>query len=208
MPIEESNPERKNLTILSTAIIVYDIAGGKFKDDVVQFPLVSLTFENRENLSLILLFFLLWFCFRYWQYLNQNMPTLINDLNKNGHLSSIRLPSFTYRCASKIINNQNTENTINVSDIQSVFVQNLNINYFKMTTHLQLVRKGSNHVSSYVLKGLNGLCISTIFIIKTIYKNPFFITMYIPYVLFYWALFLLFYYREQKNIQQFFELIL
>jgi hypothetical protein len=53
MAIQDSNAERRNLTLLSMSIIVYYAAGGVF-DGGVKLPLVNLHFENKAALAYFL----------------------------------------------------------------------------------------------------------------------------------------------------------
>ena len=65
MAIQDSNAERRNLTVLSMSIIIYYAAGGEFAGDV-KLPLINLHFENQEVLAYFLWGILGWFLFRYW----------------------------------------------------------------------------------------------------------------------------------------------
>lgn len=65
MAIQDSNAERRNLTLLSMSIIVYYAAEGEF-DGGIKLPLVNLHFENNIMLAYFLWGILVWFLLRYW----------------------------------------------------------------------------------------------------------------------------------------------
>lgn len=73
MPYSDNNPERRNLTFLSIAIIVYYLAGGQFLDGKVNLMLINAKFNDPSMLMWIVWVMLCWFLFRY------------NISNKNSH---------------------------------------------------------------------------------------------------------------------------
>ena len=52
MPLAESLPERKNLSVLSILIIVFTLGGAHLNGDTLSFPFISLQFENKVFLVL------------------------------------------------------------------------------------------------------------------------------------------------------------
>lgn len=66
MAIADGNAERRNLTVLSLAIIVYFIAGAR-PTGQIGLPLVNVTFSNTYMLVTVVWMMLFWFNFRYWQ---------------------------------------------------------------------------------------------------------------------------------------------
>ena len=67
MPVQDSNPERRNLTVLSLAFVAYYYCGGSAVSDHVSFQLVSMKFSRPELLAVLVWMSLLWFLLRYWQ---------------------------------------------------------------------------------------------------------------------------------------------
>ncbi len=67
MAIQDSNPERRNLSLLSISIIIYYAAGGEVIDDVVRLHVINVSFQKPEVLAYFVWGILCWFCFRYWQ---------------------------------------------------------------------------------------------------------------------------------------------
>lgn len=66
MAIQESSPERKNLTITSLGFILFFLGEGELDDKNIKFQLVNITFKNPEVLSSFLWVMLFWFFWRYW----------------------------------------------------------------------------------------------------------------------------------------------
>ena len=67
MPIQDSNPERRNLTVTAFSFVIYYLAEGAVVGSEISLPMVNLKFENTEMLAIITWFTLFWFAFRYWQ---------------------------------------------------------------------------------------------------------------------------------------------
>lgn len=67
MPIADSHAERRNLTVLSMAIIVYFLAGGELAADRLALPMVNLVLHDTRTLVILLWVMLGWFALRYWQ---------------------------------------------------------------------------------------------------------------------------------------------
>ena len=66
MAIQDSNPERRNLSLLSISIITFYAAGGEVIDNVVRFQIINVGFHKPEVLAYFVWGILCWFCFRYW----------------------------------------------------------------------------------------------------------------------------------------------
>ncbi|VVT32437.1 membrane hypothetical protein [Marinobacter salarius] len=65
--IADGHAERRNLTVLSIAIIVYFLGGATLKGHDLNLPMVSITFTNTWVLVVMVWVSLAWFQFRYWQ---------------------------------------------------------------------------------------------------------------------------------------------
>lgn len=66
MTIQDSSPERRNLTITSLGFILFFLGKGEFEGKNIKFQLVNITFKNPEVLSWFLWVMLFWFFWRYW----------------------------------------------------------------------------------------------------------------------------------------------
>jgi hypothetical protein len=66
MAIQDSNPERRNLLVLSLCFIVFFLGGGAFSKGEVRLQVITVTFSRPEILSLIIWLLLFWFLYRYW----------------------------------------------------------------------------------------------------------------------------------------------
>lgn len=67
MPIQDSNPERRNLTVTAFSFVIYYLAEGTVVGSVISLPIVNVQFEDVRMLAIIAWFTLGWFAFRYWQ---------------------------------------------------------------------------------------------------------------------------------------------
>jgi len=67
MPIQDSNAERRNLTVSSFFYVVFFLAEGAIKGSGLKLPMVNVEFKNTSMLIIILWVTLFWFLFRYWQ---------------------------------------------------------------------------------------------------------------------------------------------
>lgn len=66
MAFQDTNSERRNLSLTSLAFIVYFFAGGKFKESSVSLNVINATFERPMILAVIAWSALFWFIYRYW----------------------------------------------------------------------------------------------------------------------------------------------
>lgn len=67
MAIQDSDPERRNLMVISMAFIVYFYAGGSFPENEVRLQVINASFSNPKVLGVIAWVLLFWFLYRYWQ---------------------------------------------------------------------------------------------------------------------------------------------
>lgn len=65
MPLQDSDPERRNFLVASILFIIYFYGGGKVVGDQVKLPLVNLEFENMVFLAVFAWVALFWFAYRY-----------------------------------------------------------------------------------------------------------------------------------------------
>ncbi|CAE6902606.1 hypothetical protein ACOMICROBIO_LMKGKHOH_02177 [Vibrio sp. B1FIG11] len=66
MAISDSNPDRRNLVVLSTSIVLYFLAGGELIDDNVRLQVINVHFNKPEVLVYFVWGLLAWFTYRYW----------------------------------------------------------------------------------------------------------------------------------------------
>ena len=66
MPYADSSPERRNLTIISLAAIIYYVGGGFFDCDI-QLPMLSLHFSNLLYLVIMYWLAFAWFLYAYYR---------------------------------------------------------------------------------------------------------------------------------------------
>jgi hypothetical protein len=67
MAIQDSDPERRNLMVISMAFIVYFYAGGSLTESEVRLQVINVSFSNPKVLAAIGWGLLFWFFYRYWQ---------------------------------------------------------------------------------------------------------------------------------------------
>ncbi|WP_286262041.1 hypothetical protein [Thalassotalea atypica] len=66
MALQDSNPERRNLSVLALSIIIFFLADGKFTDNTVRLQVINIDFSNPQILVVFVWGLLVWFMFRYW----------------------------------------------------------------------------------------------------------------------------------------------
>lgn len=66
MAIQDSDPERRNLTVTSIGFITYFYAGGSLPDTSVRLEVVNVEFSRPEVLAVIVWLAFIWFIYRYW----------------------------------------------------------------------------------------------------------------------------------------------
>lgn len=67
MAIQDSDPERRNLSVASIAFILFYFGGGELADNLVKLPIVNIRFTNTHFLAVAAWVALFWFLYRYWQ---------------------------------------------------------------------------------------------------------------------------------------------
>jgi|GEM_PF-4588630 len=77
MPINDNNPERRNLIVLSMSIVAFYVGKATIKDDGnLALPLINVQFHDSYHLACLVWIVLIWFTFRYWL---QNRLRLRNE---------------------------------------------------------------------------------------------------------------------------------
>lgn len=86
MPYSDSNPERRNLVIMSLTIIIFYLGEGAAVDDTLSLPLISIVFKKPEALGVIAVLALAWFALRHWQVNQSNARhLLVKELSLQGN---------------------------------------------------------------------------------------------------------------------------
>ena len=67
MPVSDTNPERRNLILMSLAFIIFYAGGGKLAEDTMRLMFVNITFSKPYVLAYFAWAMLMWFCLRFWQ---------------------------------------------------------------------------------------------------------------------------------------------
>ena len=65
--MDDPNPDRRNLNLLSLAIIVYFIAGGRIQDDAIRLQIVNISLERPWAFFVVIWLLYFWFLIRFWQ---------------------------------------------------------------------------------------------------------------------------------------------
>ena len=175
MPYSDSNPERRNLTVLSLAIIVYYLAGGQFLNGEVNLMLINAKFNNPAMLVVFVWIMLCWFAFRYFVTSTQpdkhmmGTTTLDNDVyvNMNNYVIKKYL--------------KDTKPNTLIDPLKTVCV------YFNKGDNSYYLKTGDHHIK---LKGISGYAIRTYYMLKIIFKHRVTTDYYTPYLLFFWAVWL------------------
>lgn len=90
IPIEDNNKERKNLTLLSFAMIVFYLGGGEMVDSTLRLPLINLQFHCAPALGFLAWGVLVWFTFRYWvESKDATKEAFLSELDKTEYLQKL-----------------------------------------------------------------------------------------------------------------------
>ena len=91
-PIEDSNPERRNLVVLSMAIIAFYVGGCEIPaSGEIELPLIKLKFTDAYHLAWLVWITLAWFLFRYWI---TERHKIVEVINQEMHLKQYGLHIF------------------------------------------------------------------------------------------------------------------
>lgn len=172
MPYSDSNPERRNLTVLSLSIIIYYAAGGCFDtNDGISFPLIKLHFYDYKMLVLFVWLALLWFWFKYFI---SNIQESQNEYVKKALITN--MDNFVTRW---FLNNTN----------ESVLIEHLSIAkiYYIQDTDMWIMQFNGEKTFGTLtsdLTGKLGYLVKTLYMFKNVLRNKQVTDYYIPYLLF------------------------
>jgi hypothetical protein len=67
LQIQDSSPERRNLTVTAFSIIIFYLAGAEFNNQEIRLQIINVHFTDPSILTSAVWGVLFWFAFRYWQ---------------------------------------------------------------------------------------------------------------------------------------------
>lgn len=79
MPINDNNPERRNLMVTSLGFILYFLGDGKVTEGLLRVQAISITFERLYVLEIFAWVMLFWFYLRYIQFTKDNLNREIHQ---------------------------------------------------------------------------------------------------------------------------------
>lgn len=166
MPYSDNNPERRNLTVLSVAIIVYYLAGGKFLDGEVNLMLINATFSNPSMLIAFVWVMLCWFLFRYMVTNRRYYGDSLQQDRRNTNLN--------FQFVTEYIR-QHHESIANMDLSKVNIYSDTNGSWFMDSPHRTR------------LIGFTGFRIKINYFFKTLLTHRGASDYYTPYLLFFWA---------------------
>lgn len=166
MPYSDSNPERRNLIVLSLAIIIYYIGGGEISEQTINLPLINIVFNNKDILTAFVWLMLHWFLFRY---IVTNRSSYGRSLDEHRAYTNMEYPIVKSYMDAHLGANKNLRQVSIFKDIN---------NFWK-------ARIGSDEVR---LNKLQGYLIIKLYLLKVLFKHRATTDYYIPYFLFLIAL--------------------
>ncbi len=191
MPIQDSSPERRNLTVTAASIIIFYIAGAKFDSQEIRLQLINVHFTNASILTITIWTLLCWFVFRYWQ---QFKGTLSTSFNKNVISFNTKKLCNWYLIKHHKINIHKESGCSMISNLAKIdkrwvakykFVTNISLNddgsFHSYTVPPDLNDEEKNVV---VLGFLFKLILFPFFLIKMFLIDSEFVSILMPYLLF------------------------
>ncbi len=163
MPYSDSNPERRNLTVLSLGIIIFYIGGGCITSNTINLPLLNIHFTNKLALTVMIWSMLCWFLFRY---IVTNRKIYGKSLDEYKAFTNLDYAMVRNYLLPTIPPNFKYTRVAIFNDIN---------NYWK--AH-------SGHNNEVKLSGIKGYILIKIYLIKVFFKHQATSDYYTPYVLF------------------------
>lgn len=190
MPVQDKDPERRNLMVTSLGFVAYYLAGGHVVENQIRIQVINISFDSPMVLAVMAWLMLFWFALRYWQ--TRKGRTI--DYIRNG------LIALSER---KCIINYVTKKTglkHNKKDGFSIFRLHFQHNeYFIVYSLVLSLRTNSDGTDSPVLESkeiklrinkkeyIGFVLLLKLFALSAFHK-PEFTTHAMPYVFFYFAL--------------------
>ena len=177
MPVQDSDPERRNLMVTSLGFIAYYLAGGHVVENKIRIQVINISFDYPIVLAVMAWLMLLWFALRYWQ-------THRNEALK--HIkSSMILPPLGKVVKNYVVKYRKTKNLNNID----VSVIRIEIESDQFIIKYKYSEGNGSGRDSLVIdnKTLDGfIVLAKQFILSSI-KRPEFSGYAMPYVFFYTA---------------------
>ena len=191
MPIQDSSPERRNLTVTAASIIIFYIAGAKFDSQEIRLQIINVHFTNVSILTTTIWILLCWFVFRYWQ---QFKGSLRASFNKNVISFNTKRFCNWYLIKHHKMNIHKESGCSMISDLAKI--DKKWVIKYKFVTNIKLNDDGS--LSSYtvppdlndeeknvvVLGVLFKLVLFPFFLVKMFLIDSDFVSILMPYLLF------------------------
>ena len=165
MTYADNNPERRNLTILSLAIVIYYIGEGYLINPQISFTLINVGFKNKEALVVVVWVMLIWFLFRY---VVTNRHSHGEDLAK-----SLLQINMDYAPVRTYLINKGVNINQNVNFDKATVSFNSNSNWYIGFPNQQTI-----------LSGLDGYLIIKLYLLKIALKHRATTDYYTPYAVF------------------------
>lgn len=187
----DTDPHRRNLSVLAFSFIVYYAAGGYFANDEVRIQVVNIKFNDPAILGVFAWGLLFWFLYRYWQTRRPRLrQIMIKEIEESNNQISIRW----------FIKNlpQHAEQKIKLIEVIELKFSARQIIYklVHVTEEKNLVY-GSMYSQEHVqqptvvpITGKRSRVLTAMLFIRAALTKPGFLSWLMPYVLFYIALFL------------------
>ncbi|NVF16542.1 hypothetical protein [Vreelandella maris] len=113
MALQDSNPERRNLLLISLCFVVFILGGGSIPKDEMRLQVISVSFSRPEVLNIIVCLVFLWFLYRY-RVVNRNsflkeFREEINGLRNKRFLKKFIEKSIGHPLAPRVASKQANE---------------------------------------------------------------------------------------------------
>ena len=173
MSYSDSNPERRNLTVLSLAVIVYYLAEGQFMDGEIKLMFINSRFNNPDILVIFVWVMICWFWFRYF------------ITNKNNHgilLESDQVPVDMNNWITRSYRIYKSQPVDRLSAPVSIYTNYKNNWCINMG---EVLGGGFDEID---LSGLHGYFVRILYMLKITLKHKATTDYYTPYILLFAAL--------------------
>jgi len=202
LSMSDGNPERRNLVLLSVAIILFHLADGGFIDKKLKLPFINIQFDNFEILGSFIWILLFWFLLRYWQTTKGNFTTEFRS-----ELSDVSSKSFIMMMYIKFKRNLHYKK---INGYESIYLQPVSESNYKIVLSNKIlegeIKKGKvtkvtkkvafEEKESILLNNFIGKTILLLTKIETAIVRPSFNAYIMPYIILSFALLTVFLHSE------------
>ena len=194
MALQDSNPERRNLSLLSFIFIAFFLGGGSFPDSDLSLRLLVITvsFSRPEALVLLIWLIFFWFLYRYWvvhrEVFSKKFQAETNELRTLAFIEKFVSKSIGRPIAPKIADTIKGETGI---IIEKMFWRESHLQIHIMDKELNRdeygIIRGQGRVEGGLnktirLTGIIGLLITIRLIVHCIIMRPSFSSYIVPYI--------------------------